>query len=181
MKVEYKCNLFKGDLEGLSYFLGYVCADGSYSEGKHSLWWGSIDEQIVRDITSRLGYIRLCSRQDMPSGNGPIHYNILFGDHVDYFLSLGFVGNKDEQSLDSLPPWVDVFDFVRGFLDGDGSIVLREGKHRTIMDRVSLLGRSTMLTSIQRVIGGKLHEVKLRGSRSKQLYTLDFAGLLLTG
>ena len=175
-KSTYSCNLFKEDVEGLSYFLGFICADGSLSKDRRYLWYSSSDEQIVRDLTNRLAYSRNYSCQSMRGGCKPIYNNILYGDNLQYFVDLGFVGDKDLQSLDLFPDWLDIYSFTRGYLDGDGTIRLRHGKQRVILDTISLLGRLNMIISIQKRLGGVVRSVTLRGNRTKQLFTLSFGG-----
>ena len=176
-KSKYSCNRFVGDLEGLSYFIGFVYADGHVSDVQKRIQFLSSDEQIVRDISKRLGYNRPITVQESKLGYKTIYSNTLFSDNYRYFKSIGFLANKNEWSLDNLPE-VELYHFLRGLLDGDGHIATYKGVNGNILlSSINFLGREKMLLSIQERLGhGSIHNVTKDG-RKELLYNLQVSGV----
>lgn len=170
---KYSFNGFRGDREGLSYFLGLVCADGSVNEKKQEVRLYSTDLDIIMKIKSRMEFTGLV-HDFGPKGSG--EKGLIFGGHIGrYFISLG-LSNKEENSISNFKN-IDKYHFLRGFLDGDGTIELVKRKSIPFgLNRISFLCREKMGKDLQGLLGGRLRKIPLKGTRTCQLYELNFYG-----
>lgn len=156
-KSRYSCNLFEGDSEGYSYFMGFVCGDGYVHAYKEEVSWYSTDRQIVDDITNRLCYNRIPHLNKKATENTKACYgNILYVENAQYFINKGLFNDKKELDF-SLMENVEIRHFLRGLFDSDGSIILREGKSgRKIINCIVFLGQERLLSSLQFVLKNKI-------------------------
>lgn len=128
--MTYPC--FKGVRmlnSNLSYFIGFVMADGTFQEGSRNR--GKIvieikreDEQLLKDISNILpcnSYIRYRERTTNFKENHKSAllsiYNYDFRQFVKQYIPLG-----KKSDITYIPKDVSISDFLRGFIDGDGSI-----------------------------------------------------------
>lgn len=153
----YSCNLFKNDIEGYSYFMGFICGDGYVHCRKEEVSWYSTDKQIVDDITKRLNYNRNPHINKKETENTKACYgNILYVQNARHFIDRGLFNDKGELDY-SLFYNVEIRHFLRGLFDSDGSLVLREGKTGSvILNFISFLGQERLLKSLQFVLKNKI-------------------------
>lgn len=145
---------FEKDVELVSYLFGFLFADGSTQMGRggmvHTVRYLSTDVQVVEDITVRLGYTRPISlnRDYENSGYLPVWENILYSQNAQFWVDRGLRKDKEELTMEGLD--VDPWHFLRGHLDGDGSIGVREcsgGEQH--LSEVIFLGRERFVTSVK--------------------------------
>lgn len=127
-KHSVNSNLFKKWSRDMAYVLGFVAADGNicHSGNAHTLHIASDDKDVIEKIRKVIDYHGPI--YEKPRSNGKISYNLRICDRM-IFYDLEKLGITERKSL-TLYPNVHkdfVVDFLRGFLDGDGTIYLRSG------------------------------------------------------
>lgn len=163
--------------EQYSYLMGFVCTDGSlgYNRGKpeyvgfYSTDKGFLDTLFrALDVPGREIFV---ARKAIEKYKAVWGFT-LRGQWVGYFMSLGLT-RKDEASLENMS--VDLYHFLRGYLDGDGSIILKKSK---ALDKLRFLGRPLMIASIKEGLEREGFEVKSypAKSRVKVLRVVDVGG-----
>jgi len=169
------------DKEFRSYLTGFLYTDGSVGLLKDGsigrVGWYSSDLQIIQDITTRLGYSKpnyLVS----PKGKGEWG-NYLTGSYARYVVDrLGIEKDKEDHTLERRD--VDLYHFLRGHLDGEGSIDLRELRDGTIvLNTVTFLTRSKLAYELKCVLENEgfsdvsCKSTKCKNGRVKQLYKVS--------
>lgn len=137
------------DRDFKSYFLGFLCTDGSVTTGKDGRFkqvgWYSSELHHVQAITDKLGYGHKPYKvSDKGSGEWG---DSLWADNARLIQSMGLSANKEDHSLKSMD--VDLLPFLRGHFDGDGSVTLRETSIGRTLNKLSFLGRRTIMEDIQ--------------------------------
>lgn len=158
-KSKFSCNFFKDDIEGYSYFMGFVCGDGYVHPYKDEVSWYSTDKQIVDDLTQRLNYDRIPHLNKKKTERTKACYgNILYVENAKYFVNNGLLNDKKDLDY-SLMRNVEIRHFLRGLFDSDGTLVLRDGKTgNKILNSISFLGQSRLLKSLQFVLKNEIVE-----------------------
>jgi len=132
-----------GDREVLSYILGFGCTDGSVAEDGSTVKnvrLLSTDKELIELITFRLEYERPVSlNRTFDDHRKDCWENIFYSDHARFLVSKGLRKDKEQLTLEDMD--VDIYPFLRGHCDGDGTI---SPAGRT----VSFLGRKLMMDSI---------------------------------
>lgn len=114
--------------EEMAYTLGFIAADGNicHTGRAHMLHVACDDRDVIEKIklaTSYEGPIREKLR-----ANGKVSYSLRICDPI-IFQDLEELGVTERKSLTFTPPKIEggfVRHFVRGYFDGDGSVVLRK-------------------------------------------------------
>ena len=174
-------NYFKNiDTENKAYWLGFIMADGCMYEYKgQNKFQFSI--KLKHDDIGHLKKFKKCIKFDGKIYEGK---NIRNNNVNEYcaikiydktfcanLISCGIVKNKTGKEY--IPDCVDekyYLDFIRGFLDGDGTIhgEIKKGKTAT----VSLCSTNIyMLKQIQKYINNNLN-IKMNINKYKKIYTL---------
>lgn len=158
-KSKYSCNFFEGDIEGYSYFMGFICGDGYVHPKNGQVSWYSTDKQIVDDLTLRLGYSRTPHLNKKATERTKECYgNILYVENAKYFTDRGLCYDKADLSFDNMKN-VEIRHFLRGLFDSDGSLILRKGKYENdIISTIQFLGQRRLLESLSFVLGNKVYE-----------------------
>lgn len=174
---KFACNLFEDDIEGLSYFAGFVYADGHVNKERSRVQFLSSDSQIIEDLSRRMDYSRPMTVQESKLGYKTIYSNILFSDNAMFFKNLGFFPDKDDWSLEDFTFEVDVYHFIRGVLDGDGHIsTYKSSKGETLLNGLYIIFRRKMAESVLRALGvGRIQNAK-KPDRVKDIVYLTFGG-----
>lgn len=179
-KTKYSTNLFNNDLEGLSYFIGFLYSDGCVDIKNKSLRITSTDKDIIYKLKDRLQYTGPIYIYP-PKDYGKLYNYVLklHGEIYEYIRSLGVQFLKDNHSLSNLKIDLDFYVFCRGFLDGDGHYQLRKNKdNKSTLHYINFLGRHTLLKEIQDRLG--YGNLRIRNfvknptfKQTKQLYNLN--------
>lgn len=130
-KNEINQNFFKKWSQEMAYVFGFITADGNLQKPKrgHLIHIAADDYDIIAKIKSVMdmeGRILEKKRK-----NGKISYSLRFSDKTifDDLLKLGITPRK---SLTIKPPSIPIkflWDYIRGFFDGDGCVYLRNTKY----------------------------------------------------
>ena len=123
-------DFFKKWCPEMSYVLGFISADGNIcSSGRaHTLHIACDDKDVIEKIKKVLSY------------SGPMHQKLRFNKKISYnlricdrviFDDLLKLGGTERKSLTITPRVHKSFitEFLRGFLDGDGSVYIRNTKY----------------------------------------------------
>jgi len=109
----------------VSYFLGFCCADGTtLNKGKRTVAWMSTDKHIVEDISSSFYYTRPISLLKPGTGKYKDCWgNIFYANNAQIFIDRGLKQNKADLRWREMK--ADLYPFLLGIMDGDGSFSLR--------------------------------------------------------
>jgi hypothetical protein len=112
----------------MAYLLGYLYADGSlenapYIRGKY-LRASSIDRELIENIKRELKSSHPIMRLKPTSNGGSVSFFIRIGDHAlyDSLIVKGLAPNKSLTMDFPAVPKKYLFDFLRGYFDGDGCV-----------------------------------------------------------
>jgi hypothetical protein len=108
----------------LAYVVGLMTTDGTLSPDGRHLTFTSKDRGQVELIKNLLGLSNTITTNTSTFNPGQIYWRIQFGNVALYkwFVSIGLMSNKSK-ILDAIKvPESYFFDFLRGHLDGDGTI-----------------------------------------------------------
>ncbi len=127
-RVNY--DFFKNWSPEMSYTLGFIAADGNicHSGNAHTLHIASDDKDVIEKIKRVLDYCGPIYQKFR--FNGKISYSLRICDQI-IFNDLKKLGITERKSLSLFPKVRKAFvtDFLRGFLDGDGTVYLRNIKY----------------------------------------------------
>ncbi len=135
MGIKYKINynFFKEWSRQMAYVLGYLFADGSlenspYIRGKY-IRFSSTDRSFIKKI-KRLIASEHTIVKIKPYGNRKKKHYLRIGSHSVYndLEKLGLFPNKSLTMHFPKIPQSFLSDFVRGYFDGDGSVILDKYK-----------------------------------------------------
>lgn len=169
-------------LKEMSYVLGFAMSDGTVQRKNCRLY--STDIQILRDITEILypdkpEKVKLVKR----SIGKPYYCLVLSVHHTSELFRLGLSTSKESHQLSSD---VVIEEFLRGFLDGDGTIALRADKDgvKRLINQVSLLVRKDLgeiLTQKIKNLGFsptfRLERSVLRTNQKYEVYLIGLGGV----
>lgn len=161
-RVEYDVHIFsKIDTEEKAYWLGFLYADGNVRKEPHnstvSLYLSEVDLDHIKKFKSFMKDTRsddVIKHQQREKSNGGIQhmisYQVCSGFLKDDLIKLGCVPaksliltfpDKDIFETDEL-----VYDFIRGYVDGDGCLSKRGDRNRL---EISIRGTLNMLEGIR--------------------------------
>ena len=108
----------------LAYIVGLITTDGSLSKDKRHIDFTSNDLQLLRTFKKCLSLKnKICEKSNSRKSDKK-SYHLQFGDVKFYnsLLSIGLMPNKTYHLKKIKVPKLYFRDFLRGHLDGDGSI-----------------------------------------------------------
>lgn len=165
------------DWEFLSYFLGFVMTDGSLDVRGglvNRMGWYSSDRAQVDRISDRMGYSHV-SYLVSKAGKGEWG-NAVFSDVARRFVELfGIEKDKETHSLGRVNFPLLGIPFLRGHLDGDGSIRKLEPKTQPVWYRPTFLARERLAVDIVGLLGQMgFKQVRISPQRGgvKRLFTV---------
>lgn len=142
-----------------SYVLGLIYSDGSISDSTVYFSCAIKDKEWLQTIKEKLGnfkpWIKLPAKQIkfknqiINSGEG-CRFCLYSKEIVNNLKKLGVTRNKSQKIR--FPDIPFIYDFIRGYFDGDGSISTYRYKKQLKM-RVSILSNSFFLNSLKDKIG----------------------------
>ena len=119
-------DFFKGWTSEMAYVLGYFLADGTFditARGGYYFGFHICDKDILLKIRKALGSTHKISQRSVRVGESP-RYRIQIGskEMCEDLLKLGVLPQKTKQLSVPEIPKDFIFDFVRGYFDGDGNV-----------------------------------------------------------
>lgn len=158
---KFTCNYFKNDYEALSYFIGFCYADSYVHHSNDLIKVSSTDRCILEEFKRRMNYNGSIIEHSKPKYE---HYKQcytlpIYSNHARYFKQFGLINKKINLRLPQ--EGVDLKHFLRGLIDGDGSISLIKYKTKYSINHVSLVSEAyNLLCDIQGIFGGQLYQKK---------------------
>lgn len=106
----------------IAYAVGLITTDGSISKDGYHIDLTSTDVQLLKTFKKCLGINNKITEK--LSGAGNVSFRVQFGNVVLYrwLINIGLMPNKTKRVGALKIPNKYFFDFLRGHLDGDGSI-----------------------------------------------------------
>lgn len=168
-------NFFKTWSANMAYVLGFIAADGNicHTGGAHMLHIACDDQDIIEKIKNVISYsgpIREKKRD-----NGKISYSLRICDSI-IFKDLEKLEITERKSLTLNPPKIPnklLKDFLRGYFDGDGTVVLRRNNYPSKLVVIFYTSSRKMALFLHKTMGevlGKLYRAKL-GTKMAHLKT----------
>jgi hypothetical protein len=116
--ISYKWN------SQLAYVIGLITTDGSLSKDKRHIDFTSNDLQLLRTFKKCLLLKNKICKKSNSHRSGRKSYHLQFSDVklYNWLLSLGLMPNKTYCLKELKIPKLYFRDFLRGYMDGDGSI-----------------------------------------------------------
>lgn len=160
MGIKYKIdyNFFKSWSREMSYVLGSLFADGSledspYIRGKY-IRFASTDRTFVQRVKHLMGSGHKIVRIE-PNGNRKVKYYIRIGSRSVYsdLEKLGLFPNKSLSMTFPAVPDFYMADFIRGYFDGDGSVVIDRYKKNKPGKRLKAIFTSGSKEFLQKLDG----------------------------
>ncbi len=109
-----------------AYVIGIIATDGNLSPDLRHIHITSKDEEIVLNCKKCLGLTNIIGKKSRGGSKDKKYYVLQFGDKnfFDFLLSIGITPKKSK-SIGKLKIPREYFkDFLRGCIDGDGSITI---------------------------------------------------------
>lgn len=167
---------------GLAYTIGIIATDGNLSSNGRHINITSKDREIVEHCKAALGVDNTIGRKSRGASREKKYFVLQFGSVVFYrfLLDLGLHPNKSKTLGCVDVPRKYFSDFLRGCIDGDGTIdsfVHPESKHPQLRIRLTSASEA-FLTSMQLRIreyvstqGGWIYCSTKRGKKSVSILT----------
>ena len=160
----------------MAYVLGYWYADGSledasYLRGKY-IRVTSVERYIIEKIKNWMDSKHTVVSLKPTLPNGKKRYLLRIGSHklYDTLISLGLYPKKSLTIQFPFVPKEYIYDFIRGYLDGDGCVHLQ--KSRGIKKKIIVKKLSVIFTSGSRLFLEKLNHIlrKFAGVSQDKVY-----------
>lgn len=109
----------------LAYCIGLITTDGSLSSDGRHIDFTSNDKDLIRTFKSCLNLKNRIYRKKSGFTGKMTSYRIQFGNVTLYkwLIKIGLMPNKSKRLKSLQIPKQFFFDFLRGHLDGDGSVL----------------------------------------------------------
>lgn len=169
----------------LWYIIGYIATDGHLSKDGRHIVITSKDRDHIFAIRRALGIKNKVGLKSRSNENRKIYSNLQFGDVKFYncLLKIGLVQNKSLGLGKIIVQPTNFVDFVRGVIDGDGSITSwthKSNLHRQWSVRITSAAPKFIKWLHKTIeyffaVKGKLYCYKY--GRKNSIYTLKFGKL----
>ena len=164
-----------------AYVIGVIASDGNLSPDGRHLNITSKDKEIVLKIKNLLKLKNKIGRKARGGNKDKKYYVLQFGDvnFYNFLLSIGLTPAKSKTISKIVVPKEFFADFLRGCIDGDGSIGFNtHPESRNLQWKIRLCSASPVFLEWMR--DTIRTRVKIRGGtiykpRSKSVSTLSFA------
>lgn len=135
VKIGVNVDFFKKWSDAMAYVLGYFAADGCMfvnPRGSRYVSFSSTDREILEKIKRIFKSQHKISARNRNNKNWKISYVLQIGSKEMYndLVDLGFMPNKEARLKLPNMPKIFMRHFIRGYFDGDGSIVYGYYKRR---------------------------------------------------
>ncbi|HAQ02449.1 hypothetical protein A2467_00895 [Candidatus Nomurabacteria bacterium RIFOXYC2_FULL_36_8] len=164
-----------------AYVIGVIATDGNLSPDLRHIHITSKDEEMLLNCKKCLGINNLIGKKARGGSKDKKYYVLQFGDKnfFEFLLSIGITPKKSKTINELKIPKEYFKDFLRGCIDGDGSITIskhKESKHPQYKVRLCSASKLFLEWILKSCI--ELFEVK-GGSiclpKESSVYTLTFA------
>jgi len=125
----------------ISYVIGLITTDGNLSKDKRHISLTSTEKQLLRTFRECLNIKnKICDNPPRPGSPG---FKVTFGNVQFYnkLLKIGLMPNKTFKLGSLNIPNKYFADFLRGHIDGDGSIINYLDKHNSYKGKVYIYHR----------------------------------------
>jgi len=161
-------DFFKKWSPEMAYVLGFIAADGNicHSGRAHTLHIASDDKDVIEKIKKVLNYSGPIHQRIRP--NTKISYSLRICDQI-LFSDLNRLGITERKSLTLSPTVKNKFitDFLRGFLDGDGTVYLRNTKYPSRLGVVFYTASKPMIEFVHSALKNILGSIYASTIRSR--------------
>ncbi len=160
-----------------AYAIGLITTDGSLSIDRRHINFTSKDENLVVLFKKCLDIDNKIGRKARGGEKEKKYYQVQFGDRnfYDFLLSIGLMPAKSKKLNGLSIPNKYLFDFLRGCIDGDGSIkTFKHPESKNPQLRVSIASASKkFLDWLQ--YKNSLFDLKGYIMRGSRVYVLQYA------
>lgn len=154
------------------YFLGWLYSDGNVSKTENLVRIGlaSKDREVLEVLNLILENERPL-REEIEHGEERVVLSLCSKHFKDRLIELGCVPNKS--NVLTYPDWVPqeyLRDFIRGYYDGDGSLVISQSKNGIKQGIITIASTFNFISKLQKVIKENLGiEGKIRPFKKESL------------
>lgn len=182
------------DSEHKAYWLGFLYADGYIvSKRKHNsrkvgLALSIKDMERLEAFTEDINFtgpIKIYTINSSYKENTVYGRVLIASEHMaQQLIEKGCIEQKTKQLVfpdDSIVPKQYKYDFIRGYLDGDGSITVDIKNDKVINAYIGFTGTKEFLTGLKNYLGkSKLELDKRYRDRNDNIYALNIGGSMQT-
>ena len=177
MKCSFNNHLFDIITKDNSYFLGLMWADGNikkFTENSYQFEIGLIDEGIIKSFAELLE-TKYSIKVSKRINENPIYHIRVNNKHFGETLAkLGYINKKTDRNYLPNIPKEYMFDFIRGYFDGDGCVFIHKSKYNTKTINSNIVSPcKELLIDMQNILKlGYINTINRKGC--KPLYKLFF-------
>ena len=153
----------------LAYSIGLIVTDGNLSPDKRHISITSSDKQLLRTFRKCLNLKNRITKNPKGSYTKKQCYRIQFGNvsFYNWLVSIGLMPRKTFLLKDIKIPNKFLGDFLRGHLDGDGSIVTYIDKYNTFKNPKYIYKR--LYVSF---LSGSIHHIRWVSRKIKECFNI---------
>ncbi len=173
VKIEWNSNF--------AYVIGVIASDGNLSPDLRHLNITSKDEEMVLNCKKCLGISNKIGMKSRGGSTDKKYYVLQFGDKnfFNFLLSIGITPRKSKTISQLKIPEKYFKDFLRGCIDGDGSItIFKHPESKQYQYKVRLCSASRAFLNWILETSGRLFLIKggsIHIPKNSSVYTLLFA------
>jgi hypothetical protein len=192
-KIKYKYNInkdfFKNWTKEMAWCLGFIAADGCIllgprNGGTLSITVSEKDKEILQKINKHMSSNYLIKNIKTNFNTHACRLDITVREIVDDLISIGITPKKSKtlQWPNSIPDEL-IWHFIRGYYDGDGSIMYGKGYTNkkglsNLQLRTSVLGTENFLLNIKKyfILQNPQYNPKIQDQSKNGFYRLEISG-----
>lgn len=180
-KYKYNWNFFENDSEELYYFLGFVAADGYLSSQEIEIGLGEKDLYLLEKFRDLIVPDKPIYRKERTNSYTlKISCKSKLPNFKEFFYMLSNKKHK-EMSFPNIPNKY-IKDFIRGYVDGDGTIDTTKGYRGNkvyVGPRLRILGNESFLRELndhtRKSIIHKTNAINKKGKENVYIITYNFS------
>lgn len=173
VKIKWNCNF--------AYAIGVIATDGNLSPDLRHIHITSKDKEMILNCKKCLNLDNKIGMKARGGSKDKRYYILQFGDRnfFEFLVSIGITPRKSKTIKEVIIPNVYFKDFLRGCIDGDGSITISKHPESSFLQyKIRLCSASKeflawilkLTKSLYEIKGGSIHIPK-----KSSVYTLVFA------